>query len=170
MFPVAKFWVKSSPTNACVPDYTFEAPEVFNVSNTFTSARLPVSWCSINILNHSARSHLEHVSILHFTLCVRQRQEAVIEPEYFEPRNVSWSATLRISNIHIQEPMFQISSHFESIWLGFESLKVGQSLFSFICTLHIILGSPVWQVITFDQLTQILKFLLHCRHQRLFMF
>ena len=103
----------------------------------------------------------ELVSNLHFHLTVKQRQEAVFDPEYLEPRNVSWSATLGVPNICIQEPMFQISNHFEFIWLGFESLKVDQLLFSWLCTLHIILGSPVWHIITFDQLTKILKFLLH---------
>ena len=58
--------------------------------------------------------------------------------------------------------MFQISNRFESVWLGFEPLKVGQSQFSSFCTLHTFLGSPVWRAIKFDQLTIILKFLLHC--------
>lgn len=56
--------------------------------------------------------------------------------------------------------MFHILSHFKSIWLGFKSLKVGQLMFSCWCTLHIILGSPIWRAITFDQLTKILNFLL----------
>ena len=108
------------------------------------------------------KSDFELVPILHFHLTVKQRQEALFAPEYLTPRIVSWLATLRVSNIHTWEPMFQISNRFESVWLGFESLKVGQLLFSWLCTLHIFLEGPVWRVITLTQLTKILKFLLHC--------
>ena len=93
---------------------------------------------------------------------VKLRLEGIFVSEYLVPDYESWPATLGVPSIHIQEPMFQISCRFESILLGFESLKVGQFQFSSFCTLHTFLGSPVWRAIKFDQLIIILKFLLHC--------
>ena len=74
----------------------------------------------------------------------------------------SWLSTLGVFSFNIKNPMFYILSHFESVWLGFESLKVGHLLLSCWCELFKILGSPVWRVIILTQLTQMLKFLLHC--------
>ena len=99
---------------------------------------------------------------MHFCLSVKQCKVAKFAYEYLLHRNVSWLTTLDMFSMHIREPMFQISAHFEFVWLGFESIKVGQLLFSYIYTLHRILGSLVWRAITLTQLTWILKFLLCC--------
>ena len=107
------------------------------------------------------KSCFEHLSNLHFCLSVKQWQEVVFELEYLTPRNVSWLSPLGVSSVCTWEPMFHILSHFEFVWVGFESLKVGQLLFSCICTLRIFLGGLVWHVISFDQLTKMIKFILN---------
>ena len=81
--------------------------------------------------------------------------------EYLIASNVPWLTTLGVFIVHTKEPIFHILSHFESVWLGFESLKVGQLLFSFICTLHTFLGSPVWRAIYLTQLIEMIKLILN---------
>ena len=82
--------------------------------------------------------------------------------EYLAPSFVSWLTTLGVSSVYTRECMFHILSHFKSVWLGFEPLKVGSLLFSYFCNLHTFLGSPVWHAITLTQLTKMLKFLFCC--------
>ena len=82
--------------------------------------------------------------------------------EYLAPNNVSWLSTLGVFSVHTKEPIFYILSHFKSVWLGFESLKVCHLLLSCWCKLFWILGGPFWLVITLTQLTKMRKFLLNC--------
>ena len=93
--------------------------------------------------------------------CVKQWSEGMFTFEYLIPGYVSYPATLRKFSTHIREPVCQVSSHFDMFCLGFEPLKVGQLPLLLICMFSIILGSPVWQAINLDQLTQMINFLFH---------
>ena len=122
----SKFWAPINAFQTYVPSYRNYCLKVFYVSNTLLSAYQSVPWSQTDISNYSVKSHLSGCQFCIFCPGVKQRQRAQFAFEYLVLDYVSWITILRKFNTHINEPMFPVSSHSESVWLGFELLKVGQ--------------------------------------------
>ena len=110
--------------------------KVFYVSNTLFSAYPCVPWSQTDILSHSVKSYFELSQFCISCPCVKYWSEGMFVIEYLIPSYVSCFTTLRMFSMHNREPMFQVSSHFDMFWLGFNSLKVGHLLFCACVVVH----------------------------------